>query len=434
MRRYVFAAAFLFALAEPAGAAVTTLDRHGTTLLDGRKVFPIVLAKGPERASTTPAGRDALGELASAGVNFLKIGPTGSTWSDADTADVVAWNREASKRGLYTWVNLSTLSRARPRSWQETQLRNVIRSLERGPAGRAIGMWKGAEEPWRYRVPPASLGFAYCLATSRRRADCAGRAPADSDHLWVTVQAPRGAPQSLARFSGVTDVHGVNHYPVSLGNPEPALHEVGLWTERLVQATPNRAVWTTLQICWSWSYDGSGNFALPTRREERYMVYDAILNGARSLAFYGGSNPNCWSGLDSVYRWNWTFWNDVLGDMVREINAASPIAPALVNPGSTRTLASDDPTVQVISRRGRRETDLWVIAARSGQGSHKVTISGLPSSATSGTVYTEGRSVSAADGSFTDTFERWDVHVYRFKLPSGESATGVGRGGAARSA
>ena len=41
---------------QAAGAATTRLDAHGTIRLDGRKVFPIVLAKGPERASTTPTG------------------------------------------------------------------------------------------------------------------------------------------------------------------------------------------------------------------------------------------------------------------------------------------------------------------------------------------------------------------------------------------
>lgn len=431
-KRCVLAAAAALLLPSTAGAVVTTVDRHGTTLVDGRKVFPIVLAKGPERGGAAPSGVDALAEVASAGVNFLKIGPAGGVWSDADTADALAWNREAAKRGLYTWINLSTLSRARPGSWQETRLRRAIASLERDPSARAIGMWKGAEEPWRYRIPPASLGFAYCVATSRGRGGCAGRPPADKDHLWVTVQAPRGSPQALGRYSGVTDVHGVNHYPVALGNPNPALHEVGLWTGTLAASTPNRSVWTTLQVCWSWSYDANGNFALPTLREERYMVYDAILNGARNLAFYGANNPKCWGAVDAVYRWNWTFWNDVLSRLVREINAASPIAPALVNPGSTRRLASDDPTVQVISRRGKRKSDLWVIAARSGEGSREVTISGLPRSATTGTVYTEGRSVTAADGSVTDTFERWDVHVYRFRVPPGVGMTN--RRGAPRSA
>src|SRR5918992_1036197 len=348
MRRYVVAAASLLLFPGAAGAVATTVDRHGTTLVNGRKVFPIVLAKGPERGSTTPAGVPALAEVGSAGVNFVKVGPASTVWSDADTADAIAWNQEAGKYGISTWINLSTLSRARPGSWQETRLRRVIAALERDPGGRAIGMWKGAEGPRRYRIPPGSLGFAYCLASWGGPRGGAGGAPADSDHLWVTVQAARGSPLGLRRYSAVTDVHGVNHYPVSLGNPDPALHEVGLWTERLAQATPNGSVWTTLQICWSWSGDSNGNFALPSWREERYMIYDAILNGARSVAFYGGRRPKCWSGLDSVHRWSWTYWNEVLAGLIREINAASPIAPALVNPGSTRTLVSDDPTVQVI--------------------------------------------------------------------------------------
>jgi hypothetical protein len=418
MRPGLFVTVVLLACwAAAADGAVTRLDRHGTVLVDGRKVFPIVLAKGPPRGGTTPTGADALSEVAATGVNFLKIGPASGVWSHADTADAIASNREAAARGLYTWINLSTLSRARPGSWLETRLLRVIAALERDPGGRAIGMWKGAEEPWRYRIPPASLGFAYCLATSRGRRGCGGRAPADSDHVWVTVQAPRGSPRGLRRYSAVTDVHGVNYYPVSAGNPNPALHGVGLWTGRLAQATPNRSIWTTLQICWSWSGDGNGIFLLPTRREKRYMIYDAILNGARHLAFYGGHSPMCWSGLDSVNRWNWTYWNDVLAGLVREINSTSPIAPALVNPGSTRLLRSDDPTVQAISRRGAGR-DLWVIAARRGAGSRPVTIRGLPATAEEGTVYTEGRSIAAAGGSLTDTFDRWDVHVYRFRLRS----------------
>jgi len=33
---------------------------------------------------------------------------------------------------------------------------------------------------------------------------------------------------------------------------------------------------------------------------------------------------------------------------------------------------------------------------------------------TRGEVYTEGRSVTVKGGSFTDRFDRWAVHVYRF--------------------
>jgi hypothetical protein len=399
------------AAAGSAAAATTRLDRHGTVLLDGHRIFPIVLAKGP------PA--DGLAEVAAAGVNFLKVGPVGA-WSDAELTEALAANRAAAANGLHTWVNLSSLSAATPWSWEEGRLRQVIGALEADPSGSAIGMWKGADEPWRFLVPESWLRFSYCLGTGRgRRSWCAGRAPLDTDHLWVTVQAPRGGIPRLARYSSVTDIHGINRYPVALGNHDPDLRDVGLWTNRLSWATPNRAVWTTLQICWTWSYDALGNFALPTREQERFMVYDAIINGARALAFYGGNNPKCWSPFDALGGWNWTFWNGVLEPLVREIGAASPLAPALVRPGSTRWLRTSDPMTQAISRRGRAG-ELWVLVARSGEDTEQVTISGLPAWASRAEVYTEDRSVAAEQGVLTDSFERWSVHIYRFRrAPAG---------------
>jgi hypothetical protein len=391
-----------------ASAATTRLDRHGTVVLDGRKIFPIALAKGPS------AGGYA--EVAAAGVNFLKIGPAGA-WNDAEIAAAIEANLAAAAHGLHTWVNLSALGTVAPSTWQQELLRHVIGSLEGDPSGSAIGMWKGADEPWRFRIRPSSLRFAYCLGTGRgRRSWCAGETPVDSEHLWVTVQAPRGPAPRLTRYSEVTDVHGVNRYPIAIGDPDPDLDDVGRWTNLLYWTTPNHAVWTTLQVCWTWSYDEVGNIALPTFEQERFMAYDAIVNGARAIAFYGGNNPKCWGPFDALRGWNWTFWDGVLEPLVREIGAGSPLAPALVQPGSTRWLPTSDPTTQAIARRGRGG-DLWVIATRSGEESESVTISGLPQWAARGEVYTERRSVEAADGTLTDSFDRWAVHVYRFRRP-----------------
>jgi hypothetical protein len=218
----------------------------------------------------------------------------------------------------------------------------------------------------------------------------------------------------LARYSSVTDIHGINRYPVAIGDHDPNLRDVGLWTNRLAWATPNRAVWTTLQVCWTWSYDAVGNFSLPTFAQERFMAYDAIINGARALAFYGANNPKCWTASDVLRGWNWTFWERVLEPLVRELGAQSPLAPALVRPASTRWLRSSDPTTQAVLRGGHGR-EAWVIAARSGEESEDVTISGLPRWATRAEVYTEGRWIDVADGVLTDRFDRWAVHVYRLQ-------------------
>ena len=73
-------------------------------------------------------------------------------------------------------------------------------------------------------------------------------------------------------------------------------------------------------------------FVLPSRLQERYMIYDAIINGARSLAFYGGNIYRCWNDRDEGCAGTGRFWDGVLKKLVRELNAVSPVAPALVNP------------------------------------------------------------------------------------------------------
>ena len=418
MRRWVVVAVLALGafFATAAAAAVTRYDTSGTVLLNGTKVFPIALAKGPPRDGTTPSGADALNEVIGAGVNFFKVGPATTTWTSADINDAELWDQAAAARGAYTWINLATLSQAQPGFSTDTLLQQVIGSLQGDAVGApAIGMWKGADEPWWSGFPLASLEFAYCRGTNRGDPGwCSGEPPLDSDHLWVTVEAPRGTASDLAPYSAVTDIHGEDEYPITLGTSNPDLHQVGVWTSTIARATPDHSVWSTLQICSSGNSDASGNYVLPTKTQERYMIYDAIINGARNLAFYGGNNSHCWNSTDTTYGWSWTFWNTVLKSLVQEISASSQLAPALVNADSNQVLSTSDSTTEAISRGGATSSDIWVIAARSGSGAQPVRITGLPSTVTSGTVYTEGRSVPVTNGSFTDSFSQWAVHVYHF--------------------
>jgi hypothetical protein len=259
---------------------------------------------------------------------------------------------------------------------------------------------------------------------------CAGEPSLDPGRLWVTIEAPRGAAADLAPYTAVTDVHGVDDYPVTIANPTPDLHQVGEWTSTLASITPSAPVWTTLQVCATGSRDASGNFILPTFQQERYMAYDAIVNGARALAFYGGNQAACWNATDAKYGWSWTFWQAVLKPLVKELSAHSPVAPALVNTSATAVVSSSDPTTEAIARQGATVDELWVIAARNGPGSQPVTLSGLPSWVGNGTVYMENRSVAAANGSLTDSFGQWDVHVYRFFEPPALTALAPAAGAA----
>lgn len=386
----------------PAPATPVVSAPTGTLVIGGRPTFVLGVSNGPPPlGATTPEGGDALAEVVRGGVNMLRVGPSGQVWTEADLTEAARWNEAAAAVGASTWVSLQDLALAAPGTPEAEMLRRVVQRLRADPG---LGMWRGVDEPYWARWTPAALEYAFHNLRAL-----------DPAHPLLTVQAPRGTRWDLAPFAAATSAHGVNAYPVSYASPEPPLHQVGRWAWTVRAATPNNAVVTTLQVCSSASIDRSiaGAFVLPTLRQERYMAYDAIINGARGLMFFGSRNPRCLTPRDAPHGWNWTFWRTVLKPLLAELRSGTPLHRALLAPRARLRLRISDPTTQVdVRAAGRRE--LWVLAARHGRGSSRVRISGLPAWAKRATVYGERRSLATRDGSFADRFTRWDVHVYRF--------------------
>jgi hypothetical protein len=395
-------------------ASVTSFNGRGTFLADGERFFPIGVTMPPPLRSRTPWGRGAFPELARAGVTLYRTGAYTDPWTDRVLRRARAWNAAAAARGVYTWVNLRELARARPRTRNERKLREVVADLKDSPG---LGLWKGVDEPWPGWRPRA---FANSYRILKEL---------DPGHVVLTVFAPRSRdrtmlahapdPPNLRPYSAVTDAVGVDVYPIyysSLGVREPKLHMVGAWTRAIREATGENAITTTLQICFAGSDDprGSGRYVLPTRRQERFMIYDAILSGARGLVFYGGELRHCMTDADARRGWNWTFWRRVLRGLVREIGIRSPLHAALLRPETTTRLRTSDGWTRAISRRvGANE--LWVLAAHRGPGAATVSLHGLPAWARNGRVYPDGPVISACGGTLRDRFPGWGVRVYRFR-------------------
>jgi hypothetical protein len=381
-----------------AGAAAPT----GTLQVGSRPTFVLGLSNAaPVPGSRSPDGGDALAEVARAGINMMRVEPADAVWTAADIDATERTGAAAAAAGLRMWVSLRELSLAAPGTPEADLLERLVQRL-RGTPG--FGLWKGHDEPWWDRRRADSLAYAY-----RRLRELA------PGHPVLTVQAARGTRWDLAPYASVTDAHGVSVYPVSYVRADPTLHDVGRRVATVRAATPSNALLATLQICSGASFDrgGTGAFVLPTLRQERYMAYDAIINGARGLFFFGARNPRCLSSADAPYAWNWTFWHDVLRPLLAELKAGSPIAPALLAPRARLRLRVGDPATQV-EARAVGEDELWVLAARHGRGTARVRISGLPAWAKRATVYREGRKVTVKAGSLVDSFGRWGVHVYRF--------------------
>ena len=157
---------------------------------------------------------------------------------------------------------------------------------------------------------------------------------------------------------------------------------------------------------------------MPTFPEERFMTYNAIINGARGVNYFGGANRLSLNERDAKLGYNWTFWERVLKPLLAEINANGPLAEALVAPNSTLPIkcqTKEGAGIELCSREVG--DDLYILAAsKEPRLTQQVEFTGLPSSAGEGVViFEEPRKVAARNGTLKDWFAPWDVHAYKFK-------------------
>jgi len=403
---------------QPAPSA-NGLDANGGFVVAGRPRFLIALSNPPPLSGRTPSGLSGLAEVVHAGVNLMRVGPGWTGWTSLELERVLAWERAAVRLRVHLWVRLNAFA-ATEANWRgDAHLAAIVHALTRSRFAAGVGLWQGADEPWSRGISAGSLAFFYCRLSARRdRRACDGEPPLDRHHPVVTILAPSGTPTELAPFSAVSDGLGVDIYPVTLNNADsPNLHMVGVWTRKIAGITRNHSVWTTLEICPNYT-PHAGPHVLPSAYQERYMIYDAIINGARGLAFFGGDNPLCWNRIDRRYRWNWTFWNGSLEPSIEQISSPLALGPAVNDAASNHVLHTNDAGMEAISRIATTPSgrQLWVIAARNDPGAKRVAISGLPASTRSAAVYGERRTVLISDGTLTDTFRQWQVHLYRIQL------------------
>jgi hypothetical protein len=384
----------------------------GVLLVGGAKLFPLILSNGPPQAGSAPSGRNGLAEVAAGGINMIRTGS--GTWSlefaDGQIAAERAVLDAAGAHRLHCWTWLGRVPNlpAQTGSANEQLLLKIVDALKGHPA---LAAWKGVDEPALGSVPLAGLARAY----KRLRA-------LDPDHPLVIIEAPLGTVATLAPYSAALDITGADIYPVSYppglhaGGANSDISVVGDVTRKMVQAGRGKPVWTTLQIAWSGVLPPAHVPRFPTLLEERFMAYQAIIAGARGLAFFGGHLAQLMRTADVKSGWNWTFWDRVLQPVVSELSSTA-VAPALVAPAANVAISTDAADIDHTTRQA--DGFLYLMAVRRGTGTSHVRFSGLPAGIGGGEVlfeYAQGRfrEVTVTNRVFHDWFGPHDSHVYRF--------------------
>lgn len=418
--------------------STVAIDSTGCLVIDGQKVFPIALSEPPPLGGKTRDDRDAWAEVASAGANFVRSGFR--DWSLPQIDNQIAAERQrmdaAAAHGMYCWPRLGNAGDLPPAtaggqlSVNEQLLVKIASGLKTHPA---LGAYKGVDEPAWGEVPAAGL----VRARTKLRT-------IDPDHPVVITQAPLGSGASLVPYRPAFDITGADIYPVAYPPgrhsdlPNKDLSVVGDVTKKMLTAAGGKPVWMTLQIAWSGISPNQQRPDLvprfPTLQEERFMAYQAIVDGARGLVFFGGQLTQVMRPRDAQLGWNWTFWELVLRPLLVELTSPS-VLPALIAPVAQAAVTASAADVELTARRSGNF--FYLIAVRRGGSTSRITFSGLPpkqggAQLAVGQVmfeYTQDplppplqpdkqqfRYVQVQNGSFKDWFGPHDVHVYRFNL------------------
>src|SRR5947209_777414 len=152
----------------------------------------------------------------------------------------------------------------------------------------------------------------------------------DANHpIWLG-QAPRGTGASMKRYNNGWDVGGIDIYPVSY---PPGVHSeeknkelsmVGDWTRTMREVAGRKPFWMTLQIAFSGVAKPGRTLRFLTFPEQRFMAYEAIINGSRGLTYFGGGIPQTLNVRDQALGFNWTYWDRVMKPLLEEIGPKSP--------------------------------------------------------------------------------------------------------------
>lgn len=383
--------------------------------VNGQPTFTIGYTVGPPVGAKTPDGRNALAELKKQGAIWQRV--DGGRWGPEREARVDKILQESAEQGTFGAISISDFQAIKPGETAKiAELKRVVEKYRNHPA---LLFWKARDEPEWGDVPAEDLRIYYETIHSL-----------DPKHpVWLT-QAPRGTVADMRPYDPFADIGAIDIYPVSYppgshsGLPNKNLSVVGDYTQMIRQATDIRKpIMMVLQICWSGVINPGRTLRMPTFAEERYMAYQAIINGARGLVFFGGNLRGCLNEADAALGWNWTFYEKVLRPVLEELRPGGPLYPALIAPNSTLPIrhpyalskrVEGTPSLEFTVREAGQY--IYILAAAREGPTLLGEFSGLPEGVDSGEVLFEGpRTVKVARGSFTDWFGPNEVHVYRFQ-------------------
>ena len=217
-------------------------------------------------------------------------------------------------------------------------------------------------------------------------------------------------PEDYLEYIKGSDVVSFDIYPAASTRPQTSgkLWLVAHGVQRLVEwSRPDQPVWNCIECSRIRDVDHKA-----TPHQVKAEVWMSLTHGSMGLVYF-------------VHEWAPKFNEHALLDDPEMLAAVTDInnqihtlAPVLNSPTITEGIdvVSSDPEVPVATMLKQYDdaTYLFAVAMRDGQTTATFTLPDLPDTATA-EVLEEGRTLSVADGKFTDDFQPYEVHLYKIQ-------------------
>ena len=339
-----------------------TIDETLATRVDGEPFFPIAIYH---------VGMEHLQRLLDLGFNSFQ--GWGSTIDGARTN-----LDEAQRLGLKVLLEMSTLLRGE--TFRKDDLAQMVETFRDHPA---LLCWYTVDEP------DGEMMLARC---NEAREICMTLDPYHPVYLVMC------SPGSFQRFGAATDILAVDPYPIP-----NSVTMVSSWMKTAQEAVQERRpIWLIPQL-HNWSaYNNRKDGRGPTPTEERNMVYQGLIWGAKGVVYYPWDDTV--TGL--VYE---PELMEAVGRINREL---AVVGPETLLARRTLTAANDEthPGLYAASFSGAKRSLVIAASVSDEPGTFQVPAPGLPDGPVQ--VLFEDRSVTCEGGVIRDEFSPLAVHVY----------------------
>jgi hypothetical protein len=230
---------------------------------------------------------------------------------------------------------------------------------------------------------------------------------------WYGRGSRAGHPEDYPQYLNGCDLASFDIYPANHDNPavQGKLWFVARGVERLVQwGQGKKMVWNCIECT---AIDNPNH--KPTPQQVRGEAWMSLIHGSHGLIYF-------------VHQFKPKFDESALLDDPEMLAAVAALnrqitglAPVLNRPtiSNAITVKSENPAVPVAAMVKRHDgaTHVFAVAMRDGATQAIFTLSGLKGMNTI-EVLGENRTLTGKDGTFSDHFDSWAVHLYKLPLPA----------------